>query len=138
MANTGDCSCVVAGSLGLKNSGGADDDELGGLYFQIAGITGLVASVVFLAFTYHEYRSAVHALSSHDYSIASGIVTNFVPMHCKACTEGFTVNGVRFEYGTGFSSAGFGSLENTGFIHDGADARVTYSREHDILRVEVG
>ena len=122
---------------GLKNSGEADDDRRGGFYFQVGGIIGLVASVVFLAFQYTEYRSALQTLSSRDYSVASGIVTNFVPMHCKGCTEGFTVNGVRFEYGTGFSSAGFGSLWNTGFIRDGVDARITYSREHDILRVEV-
>lgn len=97
----------------------------------------MVASAAFLAFTYNEYRSAVQTLSSGDYSIASGIVTNFVPMHCKGCTEGFTVNGVRFEYGTGWSSAAFGSTWNTGFIRDGVDVRITYSRDHDILRVEV-
>jgi hypothetical protein len=123
---------------GLSNSDGSDDDKIGGLYFQFGGIAGLMASVAFLAFTYTEYRSAVQALSSRDCSIASGIVTNFVPMHCKGCTESFTVNGVRFNYGTGLSSAAFGSLRNTGFIRNGVDARITYMRdERDILRVEV-
>jgi hypothetical protein len=48
------------------------------------------------------------------------------------------VKGVRFSYGTGFTSAAFGSLWNTGFIRNGVDARITYRPDgHDILRVEV-
>ena len=120
----------------LENSGD-DDDSRGGLFVKIGGIIGLLAAPAFLAFTYTEYRSAVQALSSRDYSVASGMVTDFVPMHCRGCTEGFTVNGVRFEYGVGLSSATFGSQWNTGFIRNGVDARITYSRDHDILRVEV-
>ena len=121
----------------IKNLGGDENDNVGGLYLQFGGIAGLIGSAAFLAFTYSEYRSAVQALSSRHYSIASGIVTNFIPMHCKGCTEGFTVNGVRFEYGTGFSSAVFGSIWNKGSIRNGVDAKITYSRDHDILRVEV-
>ena len=127
---------------GLQNSGSdGADDELGGFLIKLVGVAGLVISVGFLAFTYSEYRSAVQALSSHDYIIASGIVKDFArntPLgRFSSTTESFTVNGSHFEYGSGLSSAVFGLYWNTGFIRDGVDARITFSHEHHILRVEV-
>lgn len=125
------------------NSGGDDDNDnhIGGLFLKLGGILGLLVSMAFLAFTYSEYQSAVQALSSHDYSIASGAVANFVHMNggrYSSSRERFSVNGVPFEYGSGLTSAVFGTYWNDGFIRNGVDVRITY-RNHsdDILKVEV-
>ena len=123
-------------SLG-KNSDSDNDDDAG-LWLKLVGILGLIASVALLSFIYSEYRSAMQALSSGECIVASGVVTNFTKPHGKGGSESFTVNGVQFEYGSGLTSTVFGYYWNTGFIHNGVDARITYTRwDHDILRVEI-
>ena len=116
----------------------SDEDGDAGLSLKLVGIVGLIASIILLSFTYTQYRSAVRTLSSGDYLVASGVVTNFTERQTKAGSESFTVNGVRFDYGSGLASTVFGYYWNSGFLHNGVDARITYTRwDHDILRVEV-
>jgi hypothetical protein len=86
---------------------------------------------------YSEYHSAEKALLKHDYSVAEGIVTDFIPMPPGGhATESFRVGGARFAYGSGWGSTVFNSEWNTCFIHNGVQARITY-RGSDILKVEV-
>ena len=131
---------VILFGWAAENSVDVDDNEIGALLLKIGGIAGLAASVVFLAFTYSEYRSAVQALASRDYSIASGVVTGFIHVHHgrSNATESFSVNGTTFEYGSGLTSSVFGTYWNDGIIRNGVDVRITYRNDSDdILRVEV-
>ena len=108
-----------------------------GLLFQGIGIIGILVSLGFFAVQYSEYHSDEEALSHHDYSVVEGVVTDFVPMPpSEHSIESFRVNGVRFQYGSGWGSTVFNSEWNTGFIHDGVQARISY-RGSDILKVEV-
>jgi hypothetical protein len=121
-----------------ETSGEGDDDDLTGLFFKFLGIAGLIASVALLAFTYTEYRSVMQALSSGNCIVASGVVTNFTAPHGKGGSESFTLDGVQFHYGSGLTSTVFGYYWNRGFIHNGVNARITYTRwDRDILRVEI-
>jgi len=121
-----------------ETSGEGNDDDLTGLFFKFMGIAGLVASAVLLASTYTEYRSVMEELSSGNCIVASGVVTNFTEPHTKGGSESFTVDGVRFRYGSGLTSTVFGYGWNRGFIHNGVDARITYTRwDRDILKVEI-
>jgi hypothetical protein len=86
---------------------------------------------------YWEYRSARKAFEIHSYSVSEGVVTDFIPMPPGGhSTESFKVNGVRFEYGSGWGSTMFNSEWNKGFIHNGVEARITYVAK-DIIKVEV-
>ena len=86
---------------------------------------------------YGEYRNAQKAFAIHAYSVSEGVVNNFVPKPPGGhATETFVVNGVRFEYGSGWGSTMFNSEWNKGFIHDGVEARITYVGK-DIIKVEV-
>jgi hypothetical protein len=118
---------------------GSRDDELSlkGLLFQLVGAIGVLGAATFLVSTYREYHAATKALLKHDYSVAEGSVTDFVPMPPGGhSTETFRIDGVRFEYGGGWGSTVFNSEWNTGFIHNGVQARITY-HDRDILKVEV-
>lgn len=73
----------------------------------------------------------------HSYSVTEGVVSDFIPMPPGGhSTERFVVNGVRFEYGSGWGSTTFNSEWNKGFIHNGVEARITYVGK-EIIKVEV-
>ena len=117
----------------------SDDREsfLKGLLFQIVGVGGIFFSIVFLASMYGEYRQAQKAFATHSYSVAEGMVTDFIPMPPGGhSTESFVVNGTRFEYGGGWGSTMFNSEWNKGFIHNSVEARISYVGK-DIIKVEV-
>jgi hypothetical protein len=119
---------------GLKTSA---DSRYKGLLFQFVGGIGIVGALVFFIGIYAEYHSAMKALATHDYSVAEGVVTDFVPMPPGGhSTESFRIGDVRFRYGAGWGSTVFNSEWNTGFLRDGVRARITY-RGEDILKVEI-
>jgi hypothetical protein len=108
-----------------------------GTFFQIGGAVGILGALVFFTSMYVEYGNAQKAFTAHAYSISEGVVKDFVPMPPGGhATESFVVNGVRFEYGSGWGSTMFNSEWNKGFIHNGVEARITYTGK-DIIKVEV-
>lgn len=120
----------------LKTSDGKDS-AVRAVLFQVIGAGGILAALVFCASMYNEYRNARKALATHNYSVSEGVVSDFVPMPLAGhSTESFVVNGVRFEYGSGWGSTTFNSEWNKGLIYNGVQARITYVGK-DIIRVEV-
>jgi hypothetical protein len=116
---------------------GDKDSLTKGTFFQILGAVGILGALGFFTSIYGEYRNAQKAFAIHAYSVSEGVVNNFVPMPPGGhATETFVVNGVRFEYGSGWGSTLFNSEWNKGFIHDGVEARITYVGK-DIIKVEV-
>jgi len=111
--------------------------HLKGLLFQLVGAVAVVAACGWFGAMYREYHAAEKALAAHDYSVAEGIVTNFVPMPPGGhAIESFTIGSAHFAYGSGWGSTTFNSEWNTGFLHEGVQARIAY-RGKDILKVEV-
>ncbi len=126
--------CVLGWAI--RNSGDRDSDMKGGL-FQIVGVVGLLAAAGWFVSTYIEYHKAAKALATSQCSIAEGVISDFVPMPPGGHSiESFRVGGATFAYGGGWGSTVFNSEWNTGFIHDGVQARVTYCGS-DILKIEV-
>ncbi len=129
-------SLFIGVGWALKTSGERSSSGKG-LPFQFVGGIGILAAVGFFLSIYSEYHSAVKALQTHDYSVTEGVVTDFVPMPAGGhAAESFRVNGVSFSYGGGWGSAVFNADWNTGFLHNGVQARITY-HGRDILKVEV-
>src|SRR6266568_4122484 len=84
-----------------------------GTLFQIVGGLGILGALTFFIAIYGEYRNALNAFDAHSYSVSEGVVTDFVPMPPGGhSTERFVVNGVRFEYGSGWGSTTFNSEWN--------------------------
>jgi len=128
-------SLFVLIGWGVRKSGDTDSSTKG-LLFQLVGAVGSFGAIVFLAFMYGEYRAANQAMATHGYSVVEGAVTNFVPMPVGGHSlESFNVNGVFFEYGSGWGSTTFNSEWNKGLIHDGVQARITYIGKK-IIKVE--
>jgi hypothetical protein len=126
---------VVMG-WGLRTSGDKDF-VLRGTLFQIGGAVGTLGALLFFTSMCGEYRNAKKAFATRAYSVSEGVVRNFVPMPSGGhATESFDVNGVRFEYGSGWGSTVFNSESNKGFIHNGVEARITHVGQ-DIIKVEV-
>lgn len=101
-----------------------------GLLFQVVGVIGILVSLGFFAVGYSEYHSAEEALSHHDYSVVEGVVTDFVPTPPSGHSiESFRVNGVQFQYGSGWGSTVFNSEWNTGFVHNGVKTPVAAPAE---------
>ncbi|MGH9547215.1 MAG: hypothetical protein ACRD23_18565 [Terriglobales bacterium] len=126
---------VVVG-WAVRTSGDKDSVRKGTL-FQVVGTVGFLGAVVFFISMYWEYRSARKAFEIHPYSVSEGVVSDFIPMPPGGhSTESFVVNGVRFEYGSGWGSTTFNSEWNKGFIHNGVEARITYLGK-GIIKVEV-
>ena len=126
---------MVIGSA-VRTSGDRDSFTKGTL-FQIFGALGTLGALVFFASMYGEYRNAQKASTTHSSSVVEGVVTDFIPMPPGGhSTERFLVNGVHFEYGSGWGSTTFNSDWNKGFIHNGVEARITYVGK-DIIKVEV-
>lgn len=108
-----------------------------GTFFALGGGVGILGAVTFFVAMYVEYRSARNAFNSHSYSVAEGVVSDFVPMPPGGHSiESFAVNGVYFQYGSGWGSTTFNSEWNKGFIHDGVEARITYVGS-EIIKVEI-
>jgi hypothetical protein len=85
-----------------------------------------------------DYYSARRALRTGDFSVAEGVVENFVQGGDHK-VESFTVSGKPFSYGCcGGESETFTSDYNPGgrHIHNGARVRIAY-RGDTILKVEV-
>jgi hypothetical protein len=120
----------------LRKSGDRDL-SVKGVIFQGLGGIGVLGALGFLIAAYSTYHNASKALSDHDYSIAEGFVTDFIPMPPGGhAAESFRINGVNFSYGSGWGSTVFNSEWNKGAVHNGVQARISY-RGSDILRVEV-
>jgi hypothetical protein len=120
----------------LRKSGDRDLSVKGVIFQGLSGI-GVLGALGFLIAAYSTYHNASRALSDHDYSIAEGIVTDFIPMPAGGhAVESFRINGVNFSYGSGWGSTVFNSEWNKGAVHNGVQARISY-RGSDILRVEV-
>ena len=108
-----------------------------GIAFPIAGGIGMFAGLLYLVSNYIAFRDYAKALSNHDYAVAEGVVTGFVPMPRGGhADESFRIGQTKFLYGSGWGSLVFNSELNTGFLHNGVRARITY-RGADILKVEV-
>ena len=131
------CGALFVG-IGWAVKTSTDKDSLTkGTFFQIVGAVGILGAGGFFTAMYGEYRNAQKAFATHSYSVSEGMVKDFVPMPPGGhATESFWVNGVRFEYGSGWGSTMFNSEWNRGFIHNGVEARITYVGE-DIIKVEV-
>jgi hypothetical protein len=127
--------CVGVG-WAIRTSGDRDSIPKGTI-FQIVGVVGILMAVVFFVSIYGGYRSAQRAFATHSYSVNEGMVRDFIPMPPGGhSTESFVVNGVRFEYGSGWGSTMFNSEWNKGFIHNGVEVRISYVGK-DIIKVEV-
>ena len=129
---------LLSGLVGwaLKNS---DDRQSAfkGKFFALISACGFALSLVLLVGNYYEYRHAKKALETRNYRIVEGTVKEFVPMPPGGhSTESFKVGDASFQYGSGWGSTIFNSEWNRGYIHNGAQVRITYS-DRDILRVEV-
>jgi hypothetical protein len=133
LTSTGACIFLLIG-LALRRS--ADPNlSFKGLIVQAVGALGFVGGLVFLVADFAVYHEASRALSNHDYAVAEGVVTDFVPMPVDGhAIESFRVNGVNFSYG-GWGATVFNSDWNKGTIHNGVNARISY-RGSDILRIE--
>jgi hypothetical protein len=116
------------------------DDPLArvkGFFFQLIGAVGMSFAFTFCISMYAEYRSAQRAFVTHKYSVAEGVVTDFIPMPPGGHSiESFDIGTKHFEYGGGWGSTTFNSNWNKGFIRSGVPARVTYEGA-DILKVEI-
>ncbi|SRR5579871_2081058 len=120
----------------VRTSGGKDSLTKGN-FFQIVGAVGILGALGFFTSMYGEYRNAQKAFATQAFSVSEGVVKDFVPMPLGGhATESFVVNGVRFEYGSGWGSTMFNSDRDKGFIHDGVEARITYVGK-DIIKVKV-
>ena len=104
---------------------------------RLFSVAVIFAAAGFFASMYLEYRHIQKAFTEHSYSVSEGVVSDFIPMPPKGHgTESFVVNGVHFEYGSGWGSTTFNSEWNKGFIHNGVEARITYVGT-EIIKVEV-
>lgn len=116
---------------------GERDSIAKGAFFQIGGAAVILVAAGFFASMYAEYRGIQRVFAMHSYSVTEGVVSDFIPMPPGGhSTERFVVNGVRFEYGSGWGSTTFNSEWNKGFIHNGVEARITYVGK-EIIKVEV-
>lgn len=108
-----------------------------GVAFQCFGALGVIVGILCLVSNYVSINNYTKALSNRDYSVAEGVVSDFVPMppggHAE---ESFKINQKRFSYGSGWGSLVFNSEWNAGLLRNGVRARITY-RGEDILKVEV-
>jgi len=120
---------VAVVGVALRTSGDKDS-ALKATLFQPFGAVFILFALGFFASTYSEYRNASKAFATHNYSISEGVVSDFVPMPPGGhSTESFAVNGVRFEYSSGWGSTTFNSAWNKGFIHEGVQARINLYRQ---------
>jgi len=120
----------------IKTTEGLYSAALRNLLKLIPGI-GILGSFAFLLSSYSDYARAREALEKGEYQVVQGTVTNFVPMPPGGHgTESFSVGDVSFSYSSGWGSMIFNSDQNRGFIHEGAQVRITYTKGN-IYRVEV-
>ena len=111
--------------------------ELKGNIFLYISIVSFGISVIGATISFAQYRQMKLALSSGDYQVTEGIVTDFVPMPPSGRpVESFRVGGSSFHYGSGWDSISFNSGWNHGYIHNDAQVRITH-KGIKILRVEV-
>ena len=117
----------------------SDDPRLalkGKIFILVSGC-GFALSLVMLVGNYAEYSRAKKALETGSYQIAEGTVSDFVPMPRGGHSiESFKVGDASFQYGSGWGSILFNSEWNSGYIHNGAQVRISY-RDGNILRVEI-
>jgi hypothetical protein len=129
---------LLPGLIGwaLKNSGDPQSAFKGRFFILISGC-GFAFSLVLLAGHWSNYHHAKKTLETRGYEIAEGAVRDFVPMPPGGHSiESFKVGDASFQYGSGWGSTIFNSEWNHGYIHNGAQVRITYS-DGNILRVEV-
>ena len=86
----------------------------------IFAISAVAASTDFVE--YHEIKTA-----TCDYQVAQGIVSDSIPMSPSGHpSESFGVGDVFFRYGAGWDSLVFNAGWNRGYIHNGAQVRITH------------
>jgi len=108
-----------------------------GTLFLFASTVSFVITVVVASVGFVEYHQMKKAVATHDYQVTEGVVSNFIPMPSSGHpSESFSVGGISFRYGAGWDSLVFNAAWNRGYIHNGAQVRITH-RGIDILRVEV-
>jgi hypothetical protein len=111
--------------------------ELKGNIFLYISIASFGISLVVATISFSEYHQMKIALAQGDYQVTEGIVSEFVPMPPSGLpVESFSVGGSSFHYGSGWDSIVFNSESNRGYIHNGAQVRITH-RGINIVRVEV-
>jgi hypothetical protein len=108
-----------------------------GALFLFSSAVSFVISVVVASIGFVEYHQMKKAGASGDYQVMEAIVSDFIPMPISGHpSESFSVGGVPFRYGAGWDSLVFNATWDRGYIHNGAQVRITH-RGIDILRVEV-
>jgi len=128
---------LLSGAIGwaLKKSG-ESPLAIKGIFLMIVAGCALLGSIAMFASSYSDFRLAKSALERGDYQVVEGTVTDFIPMPPAGhALEGFRVGDVSFKYSSGWGSTIFNADFNSGFIHDGAQVRIT-SVKGNILRVE--
>ncbi len=95
------------------------------LFFLVFSI--LWTSGTFFA-TFLEYRSLLSAMTTGNYQISEGIVTDFVPMSPNGHSyESFTVDGKNFQYSDYVPTAGFNNTRSHGGpIRPGLKVRILH------------
>jgi hypothetical protein len=110
---------------------------LKGKVFLFISIVSFGVSLTVATISFVQYHQMSLALADGDYQVTEGIVDEFVPMPPSGHpVESFRVGAASFHYGSGWDSIVFNSGRNRGYIHNGAQVRITH-RGVDILRVEV-
>jgi hypothetical protein len=103
----------------------------------LVGLGLVIGSIMQCEASYREYESARQLLQDPDTRVIEGMIHDFHQMPPGGhAIESFTINGIKFQYGTGWGSVIFNSNWNSGFLHDGVTARITYSGDK-ILRIEI-
>ena len=129
---------LVPGAVGWALKRSPDPHSvLKGKVFLFISIASFGVSLVVATISLVEYHQMKLALAEGDYQVTEGIVKEFVPMPPSGHpVENFRAGGASFHYGSGWDSVVFNSAWNRGYIHNGAQVRITH-RGVDILRVEV-
>jgi len=133
--------CILAGAVllvlgwGLRSTGASVSFKSS--MFLIVGAGAILAGVLITAVKYTEHRTYERGMREGSCSTVEGTVSDFRPMPSGGHSlESFKINGAYFEYGSGWGSTTFNSNWNNGFIRDGVQARITFSDDKAILKVE--
>jgi hypothetical protein len=129
---------LVPGIVGWTLTRSLDTNSVRkGRLFLIVSTVSFAISAVAASTGFVEYHEMKKAVATCDYQVSEGIVSDFIPMPPSGHpSESFRVGDVFFRYGAGWDSLVFNAGWNRGYIHNGAQVRITH-RGIDILRVEI-
>ncbi|HUK31628.1 MAG TPA: hypothetical protein VLV89_10980 [Candidatus Acidoferrum sp.] len=112
-------------------------DQIGCAIGFLFSFIFLVSSAMDALYLSRERNAEIQLLGASTTQVAEGEVTNFHAMPVGGHgIESFAIKDWKFQYGSGWGSVTFNSNSNSGFLHEGAIARITFNGDK-ILKVEI-